>query len=249
MTEREVLLAKMTRREFREAIDAGKIKAAVIPAGSNEQHLEHLPMEFDMAAATHIAVEAARRIYPQVVVTIPMVIGISEHHMGFKGTMSAKPGSWLSVMFDAVESLVRHGIRNILILNGHGGNEAPMYGVLRQWQLYFRALDSSANVHFHSYWNLSRETAEQHCTGRVPGHALDYETSMALALFPERVREDALQDQEDQEPLNGTAEKGRIFVEAAVIKTVEYVQGMINGKFCRIEPQIFSKEMAPIIDW
>lgn len=68
MTEREVLLAKMTRREFREAIDAGKIKAAVIPAGSNEQHLEHLPMEFDMAAATHIAVEAARRIYPQVVV-------------------------------------------------------------------------------------------------------------------------------------------------------------------------------------
>ncbi len=53
MVEREVLLAKMTRREFKDAMDAGKINAAVIPAGSNEQHLEHLPMEFDMAAATH----------------------------------------------------------------------------------------------------------------------------------------------------------------------------------------------------
>lgn len=28
-------------------------EAAAMPAGSNEQHLEHLPMEFDMAAATH----------------------------------------------------------------------------------------------------------------------------------------------------------------------------------------------------
>ena len=249
MTEHEVLLAKMTRREFREAMDAEKIKAGVIPVGSNEQHLEHLPMEFDMAAVTHMAVEAAKRLYPQVVVTIPMVIGISEHHMGFKGTMTAKPGSWLSVLFDAVESLVRHGIKNILILNGHGGNEAPMYGILRQWQLYFRAPDSGVNVHFHSYWNLSREIAEQHCTGRVPGHALDYETSMALALFPEQVRHDALQDQEDKEPLDGTAEKGRIFVEAAISKTAEYVQGMIDGKFCDVEPQIFSHQMAPKIDW
>jgi creatinine amidohydrolase len=249
MAEQEVLLAKMTRREFREAMDAGKIKAAVIPVGSNEQHLEHLPMEYDMAAVAHVAVEAARRLNPQVVVTIPMVIGISEHHMGFKGTITAKPGSWLSVMFDAVESLVRHGIKNILILNGHGGNEAPMYGVLRQWQLYFRASDSSVNVHFHSYWNLSREEAEQHCTGRVPGHALDYETSMALSLFPDQVRHDALRDQEDKEPLNGTAEKGRVFTEAAVSKTAEYVQGMIDGKFCHIEPQIFSREMAPKIDW
>lgn len=249
MAEQEVLLAKMTRREFREAMDARKIKATVIPVGSNEQHLEHLPMEYDMAAVTHVAVEAARRLYPQVVVTIPMVIGSSEHHMGFKGTMTAKPGSWLSVMFDAVESLVRHGIKNILILNGHGGNEAPMYGVLRQWQLYFRASDSSVNVHFYSYWNLSRETAEQHCTGRVPGHALDYETSMALSLFPDQVRHDALKDQEDKEPLSGTAEKGRIFAEAAVSKTAEYVQGMIDGKFRHIEPQIFSREMAPKIDW
>jgi len=249
MAEEEVLMAKMTRREFREAMDAGKIKAAIVPVGSNEQHLEHLPMEFDMAAATHMAVEAAKRLYPQVVVTIPMVIGISEHHMEHKGTLSAKPGSWLSVLFDAVESLVRHGIKNILILNGHGGNETPMYGALRQWQLYFRASDPIVNVHFHSYWNLSRETAEQHCTGRVPGHALDYETSMALAMFPERVRQDALQDQKDQEPLKGTAEKGRIFIEAAVSKTVEYAQGMIDGKFSGIEPQVFSHEMAPKIAW
>ena len=101
MPNQEVAVAKFTRREFREALDAGKFGTAIIPTGSNEQHLEHLAMEYDIRAATYVATEAARRLYPNVVVNVPMAVGISEHHMIHKGTVTAKPGSWLSVLFDA----------------------------------------------------------------------------------------------------------------------------------------------------
>ncbi len=242
--DKEVMIGKYTRREFREAMAAGKFQAGIVATGAIEQHLEHLAMEHDIATVTHIAREAAKRLFPQVIVVAPMTIGISEHHMVHKGSMTAKPGSWMALLFDAVESLVRHGVKNVLILNGHGGNEAPMNGILRQWQLYFGSTAPEVNVQFHSYWNLSREVAEQHCSERVPGHAQEYETSMALHLFPENVRQDAVQDQEDRGALKATAEKGRIFVEAAVSKTAEYLKEMIAGGHRDVQPHIFSKDLT-----
>ena len=200
-------------------------------------------MEHDIATVEHVAREAALRLYPQVVVTVPMSVGISEHHMMHKGSMTAKPGSWLALLFDAVESVVRHGIKNVLVLNGHGGNEAPMAGVLRQWQLYLRSADDEVNVQFHSYWNLSREIAEEHCGGRVPGHAQEYETAMALALMPEAIRRDAMEDQEDRAPLKATAEQGEILLEAAIECTAVYVREMIESKHREVQPHILSRNL------
>ncbi len=242
-TQPEVMLSSLTRREAREAFAAGKFRAAIVPTGSNEQHLEHLAMEYDIAAATYVAREAALRLYPQAIVNVPMAIGISEHHMKHKGTVTAKPGPWLSLLFDAVESLVRHGIKNVLILNGHGGNEGPVYGILRQWQIYFQSGDPEVNVQFHSYWNLSREIAEQNCETRVPGHAGEYETAMALAVFPDFVRHDAMQEQGDEGPLKASAEQGKVLIEAAIDKTAEFVQGMLDGQNRDLQPSLFSYQM------
>jgi creatinine amidohydrolase len=243
LEDKEVMIGKYTRREFREALGAGKLQAAILATGATEQHLEHLAMEHDIATVTHIAKEAAKRLYPHVIVNVPMSFGISEQHMHHKGSMTTKPGSWLAVLFDAVENLVRHGIKNILILNGHGGNQSPMMGSLRQWQLYFKSIAPEVNLQFHSYWDLSREIAEQNCTGPVPGHAQEYETATALYLFPENVRQDAMRDQDDKEALKATAEQGRILIEAAINKTVEYIQDMIDGKHRELVPQVFSKEL------
>jgi creatinine amidohydrolase/Fe(II)-dependent formamide hydrolase-like protein len=160
--------------------------------------------------------------------------------MAHKGSLTTKPASWLAVLFDAVDSLVRHGVKNVLILNGHGGNELPMNGTLRQWQLYFKSTAPDVNVQFHSYWNLSRELAEQHCTGPIPGHAQEYETATALYLFPESVRKDAMQD---PGALKATAEQGRVLIEAAIGKTVEYLQGMIEGRNREVMPQLVSREI------
>ncbi|HUG13946.1 MAG TPA: creatininase family protein, partial [Thermomicrobiales bacterium] len=239
-------LGRMTRREFREALERGWFTTAIVATGSIEQHLEHLAMDYDISAATWVAEQAARRLHPAVVVAAPVSIGISEHHMMHPGSLTAKPGSWLSVVFDAVESLTRHGVRNVLVLNGHGGNEAPVYGILRQWQLYFGTVAPEVNLQFHSYWNLSRVEAEHISLTGVPGHAQEYETSMALAFFPEKVRHDALQDQQDRLPLEATAAKGALLTELAVAKTVEYLEGMIAGRNREVSQHVFSRQMNPL---
>lgn len=240
MPTENVMLGKFTRREFREALAAEQFQTAIIPTGSIEQHLEHLAMEHDIVSATYIAEQVARRLYPQVIVAAPMAIGISEHHMMHPGSLTAKPGSWLAVLFDAVESLVRHGIKRVLILNGHGGNQSPVYGILQQWQQYFEAQDPAINIQFHSYWELSRAEAEALCQGDVPGHAQEYETAFALAMFPENVRLDAMADQEDQSPRLATAEQGQQLAELAVQKTTAFLQAMINN-----DPQAQRKEGWP----
>ncbi len=241
MSAAEIMLARLTRREFREALQAGKFQTAILATASNEQHSEHLPMDFDLIAVTHIARETAAALYPQVVVTVPMAVGISEHHMIHKGTISAKPGGWLAVVFDAVESLARHGIRNILILNGHGGNTAPIKASLDQWRLHFKLVDPGLNLHFVSYWDLiPLDFLHRHLKTRaIPGHAKEFETSIALALIPDEVRQNAMREHTDPDPLEATAEKGNLFVEEAIRRAVEFLEGMMSGRIHPAEVKHF----------
>lgn len=221
-----LLLTRHTRREFRERMESGELRACIIPVAATEQHLEHLAMEHDWRSCMHIAVEVARRLQPSVLVVPSMNIGISEHHMRHIGTLSATPGSWLGVLHDTIRSMHHAGFRNILVLNGHGGNVAPCQGMWSQFLQRFEC-----NVQFHSYWDfLPEEEARRHLkTGRWPGHAQEFETAFALAAFPENVRQDAMRDQPDQEPLSATAETGAVLIEAIVAHVAAHVTGMMDG--------------------
>ena len=64
-----------------------KFDVAVVATGSIEQHLEHLAFEQDIASSTRIAEMAAERLYPQVVLAVPINVGIAEHHMHSVGTL------------------------------------------------------------------------------------------------------------------------------------------------------------------
>ena len=219
-------LFKHTRREFRERMQSGELKACIIPTAATEQHLEHLAMEHDWASCLHVSHEIASRLAPHVLVAPVMSVGISEHHMRHIGTMSAMPGSWLAVLFDAIRSMHHAGFTNILVLNGHGGNVAPCEGM---WGQYLQRLE--INLHFRSYWEfLSEDIAQDNlATGHFPGHAQEFETAFAMAAFPENVREDAMQDQEDKEPLEATAAAGQVMIDAIVERTAKFVQDMIDG--------------------
>jgi creatinine amidohydrolase len=221
-----LLLHKHTRKEFRERMQAGELKACIIPVAATEQHLEHLAMEHDWRSCLHVATETARRLSPNVLVAPSMNIGISEHHMRHIGTLSAMPGSWLGVLFDTIRSMHHAGFQNILVLNGHGGNVAPCAGI---WPQFLQRLE--INLQFRSYWDLlPEETARAHLkTVRWPGHAQEFETAFALAVFPENVRHDAMQTQDDKEPLAATAETGTVLVEAIIDHVTQFVAGMIEG--------------------
>jgi len=225
-SDRDVMLTKHSRRRFRERMQAGELKACIIPVAATEQHLEHLAMEHDWASCMHIATEVARRLAPDVLVAPAMNVGISEHHMRHIGTLSALPGSWLAVLFDAIRSMNSAGFTNILVLNGHGGNIEPCRGI---WGQFLQRLE--INLHFESYWDfLDPNVASANLrTGRCPGHAQEFETAFALAAFPENVDEAAMRHQEDKEPLEATAEAGRVMIASIVERVSAFVAGMIDG--------------------
>jgi len=222
----EILLGKHTRREFRERMHSGQLKACIVPVAATEQHLEHLAMEHDWRSCNHIANAIAQRLSPHVIVAPSMSIGISEHHMRHKGTLSAMPGSWLATLYDTIRSLRSAGFENILVLNGHGGNVAPCEGI---WPQFLQRLE--INLQFKSYWEfLDPAVAEANLkTGRYPGHAQEFETAFALAAFPENVRHDAMAEQTDQEPLSATTEAGQAMIESIVENTSRFLADMMNG--------------------
>jgi len=181
---RKVRLWESTRKEFRESLEGGVLKAVVVPTGSTEQHNEHLAMIHDTASVTLVAEQAALRLYPQVLVTTPVSLGVSEHWMDRKGTLSLRKETFLNVVFDVCESLKRHGVQKIQILNGHGGNIAPLKEALAD----FRA-KLGIHIQFNSYWDAyTREIIRKYMdSNTAPGHAAEFETSFAMAAFPERI--------------------------------------------------------------
>jgi len=228
----EVLLRKLTRREFRQGMAASHWKACIVPVAAIEQHLEHLAMEHDWRRACHIATQVAERLRPQVLVAEALMVGISEHHMKHAGTLTLRTGTFLSVLEDVIDSLTRAGFRNILVLNGHGGNVAPCNAV---WDQFLRRFQ--INLQFLPYWDVLTEKdgrelldSDNAAGPNLPGHAQEFETSFALAEFPENVRTDMWTDQPDSTPALATAEKGRQFIERIVQRVTVFLRQMIAGE-------------------
>ncbi|MCW5980310.1 MAG: creatininase family protein [Bryobacteraceae bacterium] len=181
---RKVLLWESTRKEFRESLEGGALKVLIVPTGSTEQHNEHLAMIHDTASVMLVAQCAALQLYPQAMVATPVSVGISPHWMDRKGTLSLREETFLAVVYDTCESLATHGVKRILILNGHGGNVAPLQKKVGEFREKL-----GINVRFNSYWDAySPDDVKKYMeSGVAPGHAAEFETSFAMAAFPERI--------------------------------------------------------------
>ena len=204
MRDRRVCIGDLTRKEFREGIESGTIKAAIVPTAATEQHLEHLEMIHDTASVTYMAEHAAKKLHPSVVVATTIPIGVSEHWMRHKGTLTVRAEIFTEYVYDVCDALKRGGVENILILNGHGGNVKPMMGRMEEFKKRL-----GVNVRFNSYWDTYPADVVYKYMEKdsLPGHADEYETSMAMALFPERVHLEDM-DQESSSKY-GTKEKGQ----------------------------------------
>ncbi|MFO0878298.1 MAG: creatininase family protein [Gemmataceae bacterium] len=237
----EVQIGKHTRREFRQRMQSGELRACILPVAAMEQHLEHMAMEHDWRSVLHVALEVARRLQPHVVVAEGLMAGISEHHMRHPGTLSLSPGAFLAVLDDLLDSIVRAGFRHVLVLNGHGGNVRPCRGVWDQFLLKYQA-----NIHFLPYWEvLTPDDAAEVLTSNLkpdlfsPGHAQEFETSFALAVFPENVRTAMWTDQPDPTPALATAEKGRLLLDRIIDRVAVYLREMMDGPRSAIIPPHF----------
>jgi creatinine amidohydrolase len=117
---RTVLLHEMTRSDFQEYLKRQSDPVAVLALGSVEQHGPHIALGRDCYGALQIAQEVAR--CTDSVVVHPCWPGISEHHMGFCGTITLEVETLACIIRDVVYSLFRHGVTKAMLVNNHGGN-------------------------------------------------------------------------------------------------------------------------------
>lgn len=172
---------------FGEVEDAVRASSVLcLPMGSIEQHGPHLPLDTDCV----IAEALTRRIVARWgdehdLWQLPLMpIGLSREHAWAAGTLSLTVSGMAAHLRELAVELVRAlPARNLLILNGHGGNRGLLEAVTREMGdcgLHIATLHLGAM--------MSADTAAD-----VPEiHAGKDETSVMLALAPDSVRRDAL---------------------------------------------------------
>jgi creatinine amidohydrolase len=97
---------------------------AIIPMGSVEQHGPHLPCGTDYLASVAIGRAVAEKVDGLLVPFSP--VGVTPFHMSFAGTLTLRPQTFIAVVEDICDSLVRHGAKKIVFLNWHEGNTSAM---------------------------------------------------------------------------------------------------------------------------
>lgn len=113
-------LPHMTVPEVRDLLT--RTDMVIIPVTSLEQHGLHLPIGTDYYGGVERAKLIAQRT--DVLVAPILFPGQSPYHMGFEGTVTLSAETVQNVIFEAAQSLMRHGFKRFLILNAHGGNQA-----------------------------------------------------------------------------------------------------------------------------
>ncbi|MHB0875642.1 MAG: creatininase family protein [Anaerolineae bacterium] len=192
-----VLLTEMSWPEAEQRLAAGAL--AVLPLASTEQHGPHLPLSTDatiVSECVHRAALVAEDI--PILVAPTLTVGFSEHHMDFPGTLTLQIPTFIAAVTDICESLIRHGCRKLLLINGHGGNHELAQVVVRQVMSKHRVVIGAA-----SYWDVAREAllaAGGEAVGLIPGHSAGFETACMLALRPELVHLEALPSGPQSEP-------------------------------------------------
>jgi creatinine amidohydrolase len=169
---------------------AGMNTLVIVPVGSIEQHGPHLRLDEDIANALALAESAAQASPHTVLVAPPVWWGMASHHMGFAGTISLRLETFSALVTDICTSLAEHGFRRILLLNGHGGNAAPLVATAAQL-----SADHGLFVSTVSYWALIPDILTDVGTSAQGGmgHAGEMETSIALHLRPDTVLADRLE--------------------------------------------------------
>lgn len=176
---------ELTAPDFISAVElAGK--TCVIPLGILEKHGPHLPLGTDLLDAREIARRAAQQEYT--IIFPAFYFGQIYEAKHQPGTIAYSPQLVWNMLQETCDELARNGIKKIVLLNGHGGNN-NLLPYFCQTQL---AEEKDYAVVLFQYQGDPDAEAKikalrQTDTG---GHADEEETSMLLVHRPELVHTD-----------------------------------------------------------
>lgn len=163
----------------------------LVPCGATEQHGSHLPVGVDAMTAIAVADDVSSRT--GFLVTPPMWFGWSPHHMGFAGTVSLRPETLTALAEDVATSLLHHGFRRVIFINGHRlANLPPLSIASTRVRNRTGALVVVADLAHVAQAEYAEAVREQGAAGI--GHADGYETAHMMHLHPDLVREDQVSE-------------------------------------------------------
>ena len=179
-------MEELTAPEFIQAVDKSSA-TAILPIGVFEKHGPHMPLGTDLYTAREMALRAAEKEYT---VVFPWYyfsqINEARHQ---PGTIAYSPELIWKVLQETLDELSRNGFKKIIIVNGHGGNNAFLN--------YFGMAQLSERRDYALYWFQPTYPAElvkkaealtQH--DKYDQHAGNRETSMVEAIIPDLVHPD-----------------------------------------------------------
>lgn len=173
---RDFVLAEQTHAFVR----SQKWEVAVLPFGATEPHNLHMPYGTDFYEVTKIAEIACERAYEtgaKVILLPTMPFGVNTNHLKVPGALacSVNPTTLLALLRDLADSLERQGVRKLVLLNGHGGNELkPLMRELHHQTRVFMCLCDWFRMAADVYPRVFSKPGE---------HADEVETSLGLAYF------------------------------------------------------------------
>ena len=166
---------------------------AVLPVAATEQHGPHLPLSVDTDIVNGVVAASVPHLLPGLpVYFLPtQAVGFSPEHNRFPGTLTLKADTLIRLWTEIGECVHASGVNKLVLFNAHGGQVGAMDLVARDLRARLGML-----VYSVSWFNLplvdaqgqdvnALFSAEEH---RFGIHAGEIETSIMLALKPERVR-------------------------------------------------------------
>lgn len=184
---KKIYLSHMSWPEVKNAINDKPV--ILIPVGSNEAQNLHNPTGYDHLIAQRLAEESAKKSNSLIIPVLPF--GYSEIFKSFPGTITLRSNTLRMVFEDIADSLIRTGFTNLLFINNHGPNHAPLG----------HALDKIREEHgivCASMWptTIARELAQDVFENPVGvlNHGNEPSTSLLKYLYPELIRTDLIKD-------------------------------------------------------
>ncbi|NCO15105.1 MAG: creatininase family protein [Thiomicrospira sp.] len=182
---------QMTWEDISQLVDSG-IDSALLPVGATEQHGPHLGCGMDSEIANQLAEKVSEQTQVALLPTLPYGCSIG-HSKRWPGTLALQPKTLIDVVKDIGDWVHASGFKRLFILNSHVSNFAPLRCALEMLRAehdgFMVALINSATV--------SERVKARHFEDAEDWHANEAETALMMALAPQLVREDKLQNSDD----------------------------------------------------